>query len=218
MQIGRFFKRCLTVSLFVLGIIAYLSVFLYAGDFDVDRIIEGLNIDDPAVQEDLILLQDYFQCRAALNDDPGECDKLGRKGKICTKHYNRLHGFFRELILIERTTVRALRLCISKYRDRTSCRILSEAFTKNDASFCKKLKSRSARRECEAIATLNSGLRPEWSDEITYIKALKEFDERYCGQIKDESLNRECRAYITGKEEICEECEGFIKFRDKYSR
>jgi len=218
MQIGRFFKRCLTVNLFIMVIVAGLCVFLYAGDFDIDAIIRELNIGDPKVEKDMALLDGYFQCRAALNDDPGECDKLGRKGKTCTKHYNRLHGFFNELILRERTTGRALNLCISKYRDRTSCRVLSEAFIKNDVSFCENMRSRSARSKCKAVATLDSSYSPEWKDNIAYIKALKEFDESYCGQIKDKSLNRECRAYITGKEEICEECEGFIEFRDKYSR
>lgn len=191
--------------------------------FDIDNI----NFLDPIFLEKTKLkvsLWRYFLCRAALNNDISECDKLDPDGsQTCRKNFNATQGFFEKLLLYRSNQQLPSReiidVCVSEMNFGVkTCKQYIEAFTKQDTSICKNPPFVKDKGNCEAFISLNETLTTdqETKDMVHYIKAMRDLEAGECSKIQYPYQRIECQAYVTGDKSICEQVDEFKKFREAY--
>lgn len=181
--------------------------------------IEGLNLNEGRIKDHINDLVDYVECRSILTSDIRECERLDPKNsKKCKKHYNEIHGFYVELLISGVITPKVLSACQVGGGGKETCLKIAKAFLKGDVSLCDNATQKKEKDWCLAIISLNENSTNNNADKETvlYIKAIRSMNVKACNSIKDLKLRRECKAFITGDDKICEECEGFKKFKNKY--
>lgn len=192
-------------------------------EFDIDTInfLDPFFLEETKVNPSILI--EYFTCRAALNNDVSECDKLGPGVAECRRQFNGRQGFFARLILArgsrQPVTRKVLNACIEQIDfGKKACQQYMEAFIKADTSICKSHPFVKGQSTCEGFITLNEKIVRDRSveDMIFYLKAISDLSVGECRKIKKKAWRRECEAYVTGDETICEQCDGFKNFRDIY--
>jgi len=222
-----------------LAMVLFLLVFAFAGassakdelEFYEDCMkefsVSNIDLRSKEVAPLTYLLNDYFACRVAANDDIKECSSLLEPIE-CRKVLTNYWLFYGRLIQKNRVTQVVLDSCSST--EKNGCKIIADAIVKDNPSICYGTRAEPVEKSkadyCAAVYGGNPSLCPDLScRDLTYfVAALKAGDQKLCDKISinnpnvdhKERLKMVCKGGTTGNTELCQQAKEFENFKKRY--
>ncbi len=184
--------------------------------------INNLNFEAPAFKENTRFLTKYFQCKAAIQDNINECDKLKPDSdgvNNCRSNFQSYHAYFGRLLSAGTTTPKILAACKDRFRmPMEECKAFSQAILSENTSICTNSNKNLRMGDCMAIIKGDSisCLDAACKDKAYYIKALKNSEINYCDSMTNVYGKIMCQAAISGDENLCENNEDYKEFKRRY--
>lgn len=171
-------------------------------------------------------LTQYFGCRAVAKNNIAECNRLPSSTDVetCQYYFNEYYGTYGNLAMAGHVTPQVL----DRFKNVTrmtieAARAFTEAWLKDDLSFCETLSNPKESKQCKAMISGDSRfcLQGDRSciNRSIYIKALKSGDIKKCEEMQganSEIVKLICQVTIGGDEKLCDRSSGFKDFVDKY--
>lgn len=182
--------------------------------------IDEIDFKDSKNSAESYLLNDYFICRAVVNDDIAECNSLLSPGECQrpVKGYLSPHIKAMRIGMITPSILKeSVDNAVGVGKDIESHRILLRAILENDPSLCGDKDDKGANK-CRALASKDVKSCPDQNckESVYFMQAIKDNNVEICQKLSKGDVVWVCRSAVTQDLKTCEQSEGYKKFKQTY--